>query len=244
MTTWKELVYMVLDELKIHTDDAKFTEDHVIFLLSKYRAFILKQRYADIRKQIPESNYQTICFDLIEVPAISGEPCEGGSYLRSSIKIPTTMTIGNPKVYPIDYYQGEITFVSRERMKYVGYNRFLPNIIYCSLGPDNYLYFKSPNPQYQYLEKVKMNAIFEDSDKAAQLDCNNTESFTPCDILDREFPMEEALIPPVIELVLKDLTNGIYKPSDNINDAQDALSDLAGYLRRNMKSQFQKQIDE
>lgn len=129
MSTYKELVYMVLDELKLYSDDAVYTEDHVILLLDKYRTFLIKQGYSDIKKQIPESNYQTICLDLIEVPAISGEPCEGGSYLRSKERIPYLMKIGTPMIYPVDYYQGEIAYVSRERMRYVGYNRYLHNII-------------------------------------------------------------------------------------------------------------------
>ena len=68
MNTYRQLVYMVLDELKGSADDFTFTEDHVMFLLSKYRAFLLKQRYADIKKPMPESNYQTLCLELIEVP--------------------------------------------------------------------------------------------------------------------------------------------------------------------------------
>ena len=43
--TWREAVYMVLDELKLMSDDSNFNEDHIIFLLSKYRSFILKQTY-------------------------------------------------------------------------------------------------------------------------------------------------------------------------------------------------------
>jgi hypothetical protein len=39
---WKELVYMVLDELKLVSDDSTFTEDHVMFTLNKYRTFVLK----------------------------------------------------------------------------------------------------------------------------------------------------------------------------------------------------------
>ena len=66
MSTYKHLVYLVLDELKLMSDDSFFTEDHVIFLLNKYRAFLLKQRYSDIRKEIPTSNYQTLCLELEE----------------------------------------------------------------------------------------------------------------------------------------------------------------------------------
>lgn len=216
---------MVLDELKLSSDDAQFTEDHVMFLLTKYRSFILKQRYSDIKKQIPESNYQTICLDLIEVPAISGEPCEGGSYLRSKEKIPFLMKIGNPMVYPVDYYQGEITYVSRERMRYVGYNKYLKNIIYASIGPDNYLYFKSFNPQYLYLEKARMTGIFEDPQAASELQCPDENGDTVCDVLDKTFPIEDALIPPMIELVVKELLSAEYIKKDEENNAKDDLPD-------------------
>ena len=224
MSTYRELVYLCLDELKLYSDDAVFTEDHIIFLLNKYRAFILKQRYSDIKKQIPESNYQTICLDLIQVPAISGEPCEGGTYLRSKDKIPFLMKLGNPSIYPVDYYQGDITIVSRDRMRYIGYNKYLKNIIYASIAPDNYIYFKSSNPQYLYLEKVKMTGMFEDPQKAFELQCEGEES--SCDILDATFPIEEALIPPMIELVVKELLGAEYRPEDKKNDATDNLSEV------------------
>ena len=226
MSTYKELIYMCLDELKLYSDDALYTEEHIMFLLGKYRTFLIKQRYSDVKKQIPESNYQTICLDLIKVPAISGEPCEGGSYLRSKKKIPFLMKIGNPRVYPIDYYQGEITYVSRDRMRYVGYNKYLQNIIYASLGPDNYLYFKSFNPQFLYLEKIRMTGIFEDTLAASELQCPDKNGNIVCDVLDREFPIENALIPPLIQLVVEELTKAEYKPEDKENNSDDDLSEV------------------
>ena len=226
MSTYKELIYMCLDELKLYSDDASYTEEHIMFLLGKYRTFLIKQRYSDVKKQIPESNYQTICLDLIEVPAISGEPCEGGSYLRSKEKIPFLMKIGNPRVYPIDYYQGAITYVSRDRMRYVGYNKYLQNIIYASLGPDNYLYFKSFNPQFLYLEKIRMTGIFEDTLAASELQCPDENGNIVCDVLDREFPIENTLIPPLIQLVVEELTKAEYKPEDKENNSDDDLSEV------------------
>lgn len=224
MSTYKELVYLVSDELKTTSDDSHFTNDHILFLLSKYRSFVLKQRYSDIKKQIPESNYQTLCLDLIEVPAISGEPCEGGSYLKSIIKLPYTMKIGNPRVYPMDYYQGEISYVSRDRMRYIGYNKYMQNIIYCSIAPDGYLYFKSWNPQFLYLEKVKFTAVFEDVIEASNNECSSGDN--PCDIMDKTFPIEDALIPVVIELVVKELRSAEYLPEDKVNNADDQLSEV------------------
>lgn len=240
--TYREIVYMVLDEIKSASDDAFFTEEHVIFLAGKIRAFLLKQKYSDIKKQVPESNYQNICLNLIQVPAISGEPCEGGIYLRSRKKIPSLMLIGTPRVYPLDYYQGEITYVSKDRMRYIGHNKFLQNIIYCSIGPDNYLYFKSNNPQFLYLEKVKMIGVFEDSMQASDLQCSDDDEII-CDPIDRIFPLEEGLIANAIELIIKYLLDAVYRGKDNNNNANDDLSDIAGFLRKNMKSGFREQLD-
>lgn len=222
--TYNELIYMCLDELKLSSDDSFYTPDHLIFLLVKYRSFLLKQRYSDIKKQIPDSDYQSICLDLIEVPAISGEPCEGNSYLRSKNKVPTTMMIGNPRVYPMDFYQGEITYISRDRMRYVGYNKFLRNIIYCSKAPDGYLYFKSWNPQFLHLERIRFSAIFEDAKEASELACPE-ESGTICRLEDKEFPLEDSLVPPLIELVVKELRGPEFMKKDEDNNAEDNLPD-------------------
>lgn len=220
--TYRQIIYMILDELKGMSDDFTFTEDHIYFLCNHFRAFLLKQRYyTDIKKAIAESNYQTVCLDLIEVPAISGEVCEGVYYLRSKNKIPIPLLIGNPRVYPIDFYQGDIAFISRDRMRYVGHNKWMQNIIYCSIGPDNYLYFKSCNPQFLYLERVKFTAIFENAIEAGKLTCE--EEANECNPLDRVFPIEEALVHPLIELVVKEIREVEYAPSDEENNANDDL---------------------
>lgn len=40
--TWRELIYMINDELKLDSDDSSFNEEHIAFLAGKYRAFLLK----------------------------------------------------------------------------------------------------------------------------------------------------------------------------------------------------------
>lgn len=230
---------MCLDELKGFSDDFTYTEEHVIFLVDKYRAFLIKQKYLDIKKEIPEANYQEICIDL--EPWSSSELC-GEQYLKSTEKVPSMMSIGNPTIYPTDYYQGiNIAYVSRERMRYVGNNKYLKNIAYCSLSPDGYLLFKSSNPQLYYMKKVRMSGIFDDFEKAAELSCNNN-SEESCDPLDKEFPLETALVPPLIEMVVKELAAAEYKVADDANNSNDDLADIAQYVRLNTKTPLQKQM--
>ena len=220
--TYREIVYACLDILKLTSDDSLYTEEHIIFLANKARTLLLKQRYSDIKKRIPESNYQTICLDLEKVQNIQDLSCQGSS-LRTVQEVPYLMKIGNPKVYPQNYYLGEITYISRERMRYVGHNKYLQNIIYCSLAPNNHLYFKSSNPQHIYLKKVQVTGIFEDIQNASQLECNNDSSQCQ-DLLDKTFPLEEGLVQPLIEIVVKQLGPSVDLPQDQENNAQDDLA--------------------
>lgn len=234
MSTYRQLTYMVLDELKLVSDDSHFQEEHILFLLDKYRVFLLKQRYSDIRKEIPDSNYQTICIDLERTNALNGLPYEGSDYLKSTTKIPHMMQVGKQRISSMDFFQGNITYVNNERFKYVGNNKYLQKQIYGTIAPDGHLYMKSANPQMYYMERVKVTGIFEDSSKAAELQCSENEN-TTCEVLDATFPLEEALIPPMIELIVKELSGHAYQPADGENNANDDLDRLASYIARNMK---------
>lgn len=227
-----ELVYSILDLAKAaSSDDSFFTEEHVIFLCKKYRAFLIKKEQDKEKSSTDvasEFEYQQICLDLEKVPAIDGEPCTGGYYLRTTQKIPKILEGTQPRVYPIDFYQGtNISYVSRDKMRYVGNNKYLRNIIYSSLGPDLHLYLNSSNPQFLYMKQLRMSAIFEDVDEAAGLLCDSEGSDASCDVLDAEFPIREYLVPPLIELVVKELTGAKYQPQDKENNANDDLPQMA-----------------
>lgn len=224
----KEIVYEILDEIKANSDDAFFTEDHVIFLIKKYRSFLIKKeqdKEKNTTDVASEFEYQQICLDLEKVEAIPGLPCEDGYYLRTTEAIPKILEGTQPRVYPSDFYGNiNVVFVSRDRMRYVGTNRYLQNIIYTSIGPDLHLYMKSSNPQFLYLEgdnKLRMTAIFEDFDAASELLCDAEGNSTPCDVLDSTFPIRDYLVPPLIELVVKELIGANYRPMDEVNNAKD-----------------------
>lgn len=223
-----ELVYLCLDALKILSDDSIYTEEHVIFLLKKYRSFLIKKEQDKEKSSqdiASEFEYQQICLDLEKVPVIDGDPCTGGYYLRTTQKIPKILEGTLPRVYPLDFYQGiYISYVSRDRMRYVGTNPYLQNIIYTSLGPDMHLYLNSSNPQFLYMKKLRISAIFEDMDEAAELLCDDSGEDVSCDVLDMEFPIRDYLVPPLIELVVKELSGSKYLPRDSRNDADDGLS--------------------
>ena len=216
---------MVLDMVKGLSDDFTYTEEHVLFLCKKYRSFLLKKEQEKDKSSTEvasEFEYQMICLDLEKVPAIDGSACTGGYYLRTTKEIPKILEGTQPTVYPVDYYQGHnISYVSRDRMRYVGTNSYLRNVIYSSLGPDKHLYLNSSNSQFLHLKKIRMNAIFEDFEMASDYLCDDEGTDTSCDVLDSEFPIRDYLVPPLIELVVKQLTGAKYQIPDTRNNAKD-----------------------
>lgn len=226
----KELVYMILDELKISSDDAFFTEEHAVFLCKKYRSFLIKKeqdREKASQDVASEFETQQICLDLEKVAAIDGSPCTGGYYLRTTKAIPKILEGNQPRVYPIDYFQGiNISYVSRDKMRFIGTNPYLQNILYVALGPDLHLYLNSNNPQFLYLKQLRLSAVFEDFDAVADLLCDSDGNPASCDVLDMEFPIRDYLVPTLIELVVKELSGLKYQPQDVKNDAKDNLSEV------------------
>lgn len=220
MAICNEIIYLVLDELKLQSDDKYYEEEHIIYLLSRYRSFLLKQRYADIRKSIPDISYQTIEIDI--EPFIDGD---NDIYLKSVKVIPTIMNLGGMEglsriMINSANSSNNITYVNRDRFNYVSSSKWVKNIIYATVNPDKFLYLKSNNPEKISLNKLYITAIFDD------VYIPLTYNTPLVDIRDVEFPIESALIPVLVELVVKELSGAIYRPKDNTNDAQDDLSNI------------------
>lgn len=243
----KEIVYYVMDAVKAISDDSLIVEEEVLFLLKKYRSFLIKkeqEKEKSTTDTASEFEYQQVCLDLEKTAAMDGEPCTGGYYLRTTKKIPKVLEGTTPRVYPMDFYQGiNVAFVPRDRMRYVGTNKYLQNIIWVSLGPDLHLYLYSNNPQFLYMKKLRMMAIFEDFDDAAELLCDSDGEDTSCDVLEETFPIRDYLVPTLIELCEKEILGVAYRPKEQDNNAKDDLADLIAFIRRNAKSSLQQQIE-
>lgn len=243
----KDLVYYILDAVKLISDDTIINEGHVLFLCKKYRSLLIKKEQEKEKSTTDTSSefeYQQICLDLEKTPAMDGSPCSGGYYLRTKEKIPKVLEGTQPRVYPSDFYQDiHVAFIPRDRMRYVGTNKWLQNIIWVSLGADLHLYLYSNNPQFLYLKKLRMLAIFEDFDEATDLLCDSDGEDTSCDVLEATFPIRDYLIPSLIELCEKEILGVAYRPKETENNDRDDLSSLAAFLRNNAKSNLQKQIE-
>lgn len=210
--TYRELVYMCLDEIKLASDDSYITEDHILFLISKYRAFLLRQKYEKTNMPVSESNYQCI------------------SVTRNEDIVPEIMSVAKPRVFTItgekdDTTTNFLTYVSPHRYHFVGENRILKPITYCTIDHNKKLQCKNKE-----LTGVNIFAVFEDIVKVSEFNLVDG-----ADVLDCECPIETDLVSAVQELVVKDALGIAYRPKDNMNNANDDLSSL-GIVSGNPKN--------
>lgn len=223
MSTFREAIYMVLDLIKSDSDDAFYTEDHVAYLLDKYRAYILTVKANESPTgDVADSNYQAIELELEKYIPVNG--CtDYGYYLRSKTEIPESLDISNVKLYAPDNFMGRFSFVSPERFTYVNSSRWTKDFIYACIGDDNKVYLKSTNPQTYYIQKINVRAMFESAlDIAKENAKNGCNSY-----LDEEFPLQADLFGLLLDYVVKVLTQSAYRPEDNSNNAHDDLEGLA-----------------
>ena len=247
MNTYRQLVYICLDEIKSLNGDSTFTEEHVIFLLNNYRKFLLEQKKAkEGESALSKENEQTICVHLEQTEEIPGLEFCNNDILRSVEEIPEIEVGAGINIQLTNQFDIRVAYVTKNRFKFVGYNKWMRNIIYCTLADDNHLYFKSNNPQYLYMaesqEPIKVSGIFEDSEKAAELACNDSGESLSCDILDQKFPLQADLVPQLIELVVKELYGAEWRQNDNQNNSNDDLANLIAYIRQNTKSELAKRL--
>lgn len=243
MTTYREAIYMCLDLLKGMSDDFTYTEDHVAYLLDKFRALLLKQRYGnDPKKHVPYSNYQSLKVTFNNSNEIK-------SVIKSDNQIPYMLQVGIPRIITPNefYYDYKFEFTSRERLPFVGNNKFTAMISYCAISEDNYVLFKTKPTQWVNVDTIKITpaeftivGIFENPREVT--DENSFNEGT--NELDRNIPIEEGLITTLIEMVVKELAGSMYIPSDDINNNRDDKASLANVIQTNMKSNFAKQLEK
>ena len=195
----------------------------------------LKERNSDLNKQ-------TICVDLKTNTAFCGDWCED-VYLKSKEPVPDIVSTSVPQISTMDWFQDNISYIPFQKMKFIGYNKFLKNIIFVAIGPDKHVYLKSQLPGFENLSKIKLTGVFDDFIEAAGMACDNEGNLSECDPLEMEFPIDTYLVPELIDRVLRELVGATYRPKDSGNDARDDLSYIANFIRNYVKKPLQREID-
>ena len=224
MNTYGQMIYMVRDLVKISSDDSYITSQHILFMLEKFRAFVLKTKYENKEADIPDTDKSSMTTELELVEDNLGY--SGIPLLRSKQPVPTDMIFdlisvrtnkltGNPN----------IVFVPFVRFAHTGNNKYLKNIIYWTIDNDNYILVKSCNPMFEYLTAFTVEGVFESPMSIAEADCACKGLEVNYD--DVDFCLEDSLVELVIDYVVKALQDSIYRPEDDFNNTNDDFGGLA-----------------
>ncbi|NCD07247.1 MAG: hypothetical protein EOL97_14125 [Spirochaetia bacterium] len=207
MSTYREIVYMVLDQAKMKVDDNHLEAEHIVAIINKYRASLLKNKYGgQVKKVIPPAYYQTL--------AVEVDPTT-----RKSLKrIPQLLDLdGMNLVTTIDAVNVlntfKITLVSPDRFQYLGHNRYLSTILYGTVTLDNYLKVK-------YSGTIPSNFLISGllENPMNIIEFNDLEISDP---LDLEFPMDEGLMMDLMAATLKEVAGIRVFPEIDKNNARE-----------------------
>lgn len=214
MQTYRTLVYMVLDELKILSDDSLWENEHIIQMLNKYRALLFSQKYKGKKVEIPFSFYQRLNVSF-------GQQLAGTNVYKSTKKVPNIIDISGLWQYAFISASGvaseNLNFVNPSKFKFSGLNKWLVNQAYITVDYNNYMYIKKSNPSIY--NQLVFDVILDNP-----IDINDFNSLGIIDYLDIEFPCDEALIQPIIDLCLKELGIMNQQDRDTTNNASDDAS--------------------
>lgn len=224
MQTYRECVYMVFDELKLDSDDSRIEVEHIIFLLNKYRAILTKQRYGGTKRDVPLEYYQIWELGQLDLPTNNTDVRRTFSFKKPvppilnlhGVLLETSISYYTSDTQSTDYVEDniDVNFINPDRFKYLGYNKWLSSQPYATIGYDHKLYISS-TADFLNGKSFRIQGVFE----------NPTDFQDTTDgKLDMYFPVEQALVQPIIDLIVKELGNVLYLPKDGENNSSDDLS--------------------
>ena len=238
--TYREIVFIIQDEMKILSDDSIFEPEHFVFLANKYRALLFTQKYKGKKVEIPFSYYQrlNVYFDV---------NYSDGSIYQSFKQLPNILDTTNLWQYTFVHNDGmrssNLNFINPQKFKNVGYNKWLKSQVYVTIDLDNYMYAKSPENNIYLIGESGTNTLISEDGLNQLVAENLVDSYVyydtildnpidgyrfngddSLDVLDFIFPCEESLIQPIIDLCVKEIAaiNGM--PRDVTNNSTDDIS--------------------
>jgi len=247
MHTYREIVYMIMDELKLLSDDTIWENEHFVFTANKYRALLFNQKYKGKKVEIPFAWYQrlNVGFDV---------NYKDGTIYQSFKQIPDILDITNLWQYTFVHNDGmpteNLNFINPQRFKVVGYSKWLKNQVYITIDLDNRMYAKSPtssitrpinritgadsiyiehpliseNGLSQLMSEIGDTYVYYDTILDNPIEGYKFNDNNDLDVLNFTFPCEESLIQPIIELCIKEIGGMNQIKRDAANNASDDFS--------------------
>lgn len=208
----------------VHSDDSRLSARHIYNKLLTVRSRLISQE-AKKKQKISQWNYQPIsCVELIKVPSHEC-PClppVGCEILRSKYKLPKPLSgLSSTLIQSVTTVDRltKISEVSINAMKSLAGNKYASKALNYFIE-DGYLYISTPTK----LQFIRVIGLFEDPIEASKFEtyCGCEDCDSCIDYQKEEFPIDNDLVDPLIELTIQELII-LFSQSvaDNSNNSSD-----------------------
>ena len=231
--TATEIIYAIREKLKAYTDDTRYTDAYLFFLINLKRALYIRREYNQQQRKIDQEVLQTICMELEEVdssvcPECSEIGCGECEVIRTVKKLPNTIELHNRqtilKVSPIGVFDRPFSWVDINRIPYVGEGKNENKFVFATYHSNGHIYLKSKLNFYRSLTHISVTALFENPDDISKFQCSPTNN-TPCfDFNNTQYPVEGWMADIIISDIVQELARLKQIPEDDTNDAKDQNS--------------------
>ena len=233
-----EIIYAIREKLKEYTDDTRYTDDYIMYLVRINRAVLIRREYSNLQRTVDSEVLQTFCMNTEEVNESLCPECSTYynndnqcSIIRTIEQVPFTIELHNKNMIhrvvvfdennPSNTQIGRpVNYISAERAVYAGSGDFEFNQIFAFLLPDGHMYLKSRTGIHRTIDKIGITAALENPDDASIFpDCYTGK--TSCfNILEDRYPVKAWMESIIISEIVSELVNLKKLPADEVNNSK------------------------
>lgn len=227
--TLLEIIFAIREKLKAYTDDTRYTDDYLYYLVNLKRNMLLRREYNLAQRSIDEETLSVICLEMEHVDASECPECtisDRCEVFRTIKQLPNFVELHSrntiTRVAPIGIGSKPISLVSSSRILYVGDEPYEKNIIYAFKHPNRHIYLKSQNGFYNTLEYITVTGLVENPLDLVNYSCDTNG--TPCfDSETVKYPVKAWMVDVIISMIVQELANLKQLPEDRLNDGKENI---------------------
>lgn len=210
MATLREMISSVKEFFNAYSDDTTLSDEHLAFLIQNKRATYLEVLAANPKRKMPQAAYQTIKLTMKAIP-----DCEDDYIILSSEEtLPTTINNdmdveGIGKVYLPSILAKWINIIGLERVPFIKTGaRFNSKQLYVTKSKENNILLFNTINSHIFVTEISVDIIASNPEEADNLSAEewyDSNGDPICDFYDKEYPLPESLVKPIVMETAKEL---------------------------------------
>ena len=219
MSTFGQAIYALRERIRQHSDDSDFEDLYLLYELNIQRALYYRNEYNKNNRIIDDQAKQVICVELIDA-STSESSCDitGCNILKSKKKIPKLLElhekIALTNITTTDLNTIPFVYVPFSSFFFAGKTRFNKNSVYVTLNPNGHVFVKSSNPNFNFIEKILIYGIFEETLEALSYPEDCLDNY-----FEKKYPASAHVLTYILAMTADILVKKMQIPRDTTNNS-------------------------